>query len=108
MTCMYLSLLFLAPCTAENVAANVDCYNNTAEVSWRQARGAESYVVTAVGEDGHWVSCETAEHQCVLERLQCGQRYNVSLTTISGHCQTETHTNVTFCTRKSNTVFVCE
>ena len=86
----------------------MDCDNRTAEMSWSQARGAESYVVTAVGEDGHWVSCDTDEHQCVLERLQCGQRYNVSLTTISDHCQTETETNVTFCTRKLSKIFVCE
>nr|XP_046247875.1 uncharacterized protein LOC124060678 [Scatophagus argus] len=92
-------LLFSAPCAAENVAANMDCYNNTANVSWSSASGANSYTVTAVGADGHWASCETNALQCDLTELQCGQMYNVSLTTVSDHCQTETHTNVTFSTR---------
>lgn len=106
--CLYLdvctSLLSLAPCAAGNVAANMDCYNNTAKVSWSSAKGANSYVVTAVGEDGHRASCETDEHQCDLTELQCGQTYNVSLATISDHCQTETHSNVTFSTRELSRV----
>ncbi|XP_044055462.1 uncharacterized protein LOC122877670 [Siniperca chuatsi] len=92
-------LLVSAPCAARNVATNMDCYNNTAEVSWSSASGGNSYMVNAVGTDGHWASCETDEHQCDLSELQCGQTYNISLTTISDHCQTETHTNVTFSTR---------
>uniref|UniRef100_A0A8P4G5R4 Fibronectin type-III domain-containing protein n=1 Tax=Dicentrarchus labrax TaxID=13489 RepID=A0A8P4G5R4_DICLA len=92
-------LLTSAPCMAENVVANLDCYNNTAEVSWSFATGADSYMVTAVGADGSWASCETDGQQCDLTELQCGQMYNVSLTTISDHCQTETHTNATFSTR---------
>lgn len=85
-----------APCAAEDVAASLDCYNNTAEVSWTPASGANSYMVTAIGEDGHRASCETDGDQCDLTELQCGQMYNVSLTTISDHCQTGTKTNVTF------------
>ncbi|XP_035863315.1 uncharacterized protein LOC116038126 [Sander lucioperca] len=92
-------LLVSAPCAAGNVAANLDCYNNTAKVSWSSANGGNSYKVTAVGASGHWASCETAELQCDLTVLQCGQMYNVSLTTISEQCQTETLTNVTFSTR---------
>lgn len=94
----------LAPCAAGNVAANMDCYNNTAEVSWSSAPGAKSYMVTAVGADGHWASCETDEHQCDLMDLQCGQMYQVHLTTISDHCQTETHTNVTFSTSELSNI----
>ncbi|XP_036969323.1 fibronectin isoform X2 [Acanthopagrus latus] len=91
-------LLVAAPCAAKDVAASLDCYNNTAEVSWTPASGANSYMVTAV-VDGHRASCETDGDQCDLMELQCGQMYNVSLTTISDHCQTETQTNVTFNTR---------
>ncbi|XP_074491158.1 uncharacterized protein fndc7b [Sebastes fasciatus] len=92
-------LLASAPCAAENVAAYFDCYNDTAEVSWSSADGGNSYMVTAVGEYGHMASCETDEQQCDLTELECGQMYNVSLTTISDHCHTETPTNVTFSTR---------
>lgn len=85
---------------AGDVAAAVDCNNNVARVSWSSARGARSYMVTAVGSDGHRVSCETEEEWCDLTELQCGQTYNVSLATISDNCSTETHTNVSFSTRR--------
>ncbi|XP_034439595.1 uncharacterized protein LOC117760582 [Hippoglossus hippoglossus] len=92
-------LLVAAPCAAENVMANLDCKNSTAEISWSPANGANSYAVTAMAADGHRASCETTEDLCELTELQCGQTYNVSLTTISDHCQTERHTNATFSTR---------
>ncbi|XP_039984445.1 uncharacterized protein LOC120790698 [Xiphias gladius] len=92
-------LLASAPCAAGNVVANLDCDNGTAEISWSSANGASSYLVTAVAADGYPASCETDQHQCELTELQCGQTYNISLTTISDHCQTETQANVTFSTR---------
>ncbi|CAB1419900.1 unnamed protein product [Pleuronectes platessa] len=92
-------LLVAAPCAAENVKANVNCENSSAEISWSPANGASSYAVTAVAADGHRASCETTEDRCELTTLQCGQTYNVSLTTISAHCQTERPTNATFSTR---------
>lgn len=84
---------------AENIVANVDCKNNSAKVSWSSVKGAESYLVSAVGGDGHSVSCETNENECELTELHCGQIHNVSLTAINTHCQrqTETHVNFTTC-----------
>uniref|UniRef100_A0A3B4UUE8 Fibronectin type-III domain-containing protein n=1 Tax=Seriola dumerili TaxID=41447 RepID=A0A3B4UUE8_SERDU len=92
-------LLVSAPCAAANVAANLDCDNNTAEISWSLANGAESYAVTAVAADGDRASCETDENRCELMELQCGQTYSISLTSISDQCEIETQTNVTFSTR---------
>ncbi|KAM9761579.1 uncharacterized protein fndc7b [Menidia menidia] len=92
-------LLVSAPCVASNVAANLDCLNNTVEVSWSLASGANSYIVTAESADGNKASCETDELQCDLTDLECGQMYSVKLTSISQHCETETHINVTFSTR---------
>ncbi|XP_056895182.1 fibronectin-like isoform X2 [Takifugu flavidus] len=89
-------LLVSAPCMAESLAASLDCYNNSAEVSWSSVKGAESYLVSAVGENGHRVSCETNENQCNVTELQCGQVYNVSLTAINAHCQRTAQTNVSF------------
>ena len=104
MSCISLSLFFLAPCAAENVTANLDCENSTAEISWILANGATSYAVTAVATDGHPASCETTKDLCELTELQCGQTYNVSLTTISDHCETERHTNATFSTRECSDI----
>uniref|UniRef100_A0A3B3BWR1 Fibronectin type-III domain-containing protein n=1 Tax=Oryzias melastigma TaxID=30732 RepID=A0A3B3BWR1_ORYME len=92
-------LLISAPCTAGSVAANLDCYNSTAEVSWRPGIGASSYIVTAVGTDGFVASCATNEFHCNLTELQCGQVYNVTLTTVSEQCQIESYTNVSFGSR---------
>ncbi|XP_034002008.1 fibronectin type III domain-containing protein 7-like [Trematomus bernacchii] len=91
-------LLVSAPCAAENVEANLDCDNNTAEVSWSSANGADSYTVNAVEDEGHVASCETDELQCVLTGLHCGHTYNISLTSNSDHCQTETTNIVTLIT----------
>lgn len=87
-----------APCVAESFAAAVDCYNNSAQVSWSSVKGAESYLVSAVGEDGHLLSCETDKNECNLTELQCGQIYNVSLTAVHEHCQRQAETNVNFTT----------
>ncbi|RVE73628.1 hypothetical protein OJAV_G00033020 [Oryzias javanicus] len=92
-------LLISAPCTGRNVAANLDCYNSTAEVSWSSGIGATSYIVTAVGTDGFVASCATNEFHCNLTELQCGQVYNVTLTTVSEQCQIELYTNVSFGSR---------
>ncbi|XP_047231360.1 uncharacterized protein LOC124874162 [Girardinichthys multiradiatus] len=92
-------LLTAGPCTASNVVASYDCDNNTAEVSWSHGEGASSYMVTAVSPDGYRASCETNELQCELLDLECGQTYNITLTTVSDQCEIETHTNVSFSTR---------
>lgn len=98
--CVLLKFQSLAPCMAENVAASLDCYNNSAEVSWSSVKGAESYLVSAFGDNGHQVSCETNEDECDLTELQCGQVYNVSLTAVNTHCQRQAQTNVSFTTRE--------
>lgn len=98
------SPLSLAPCAAENVAAYLDCDNNTAKVSWSSDDVGNSYMVSAVGNHGYLASCESDEQMCYLTELQCGETYNVSLTTISEHCQTETHADVTFSTRELSNI----
>lgn len=98
--CTLCVLFVSAPCVASDVSAAVDCSNNSARVSWSSGRGADSYVVTAVGADGNLFSCETDEEWCDLTELTCGQSYHVSLTTVSSSCNTETRTNVSFGTRE--------
>ncbi|XP_006797927.2 uncharacterized protein LOC102776891 [Neolamprologus brichardi] len=92
-------LLYSAPCAVGKCTANLDCYNDTATVSWSPVSGANSYMVTAVSADGSRASCESTEHQCNLTELECGQVYNVTLVTISNHCRTEKSTNISFSTR---------
>ncbi|XP_029003162.2 fibronectin-like [Betta splendens] len=88
--------LVSAPCAAANVAAKLNCNNSTAEISWSAASGAVSYLVTAAAADGNTASCETVGLRCELVDLLCGQTYNVTLTSIDEHCQTERRANVSF------------
>uniref|UniRef100_A0A672I691 Fibronectin type-III domain-containing protein n=1 Tax=Salarias fasciatus TaxID=181472 RepID=A0A672I691_SALFA len=90
------------PCASTNIVSNLDCDNNTVTVSWSSASGANNYTVSAVSADGYWDSCETDENQCDLIELQCGQVYNVTLTTNSETCQRETDSDVSFSTRESS------
>ncbi|TMS20668.1 Fibronectin type III domain-containing protein 7 [Larimichthys crocea] len=68
-------LLTAAPCRAGNVAAHVDCDNNTAEITWSFASGADTYMVTALATNGHRATCQTEEDHCDLNNLQCGEAY---------------------------------
>ncbi|KAM3619311.1 uncharacterized protein V6R79_006036 [Siganus canaliculatus] len=93
------AVLAAAPCAVFSVSADVDCDNDTALVSWDSVSVAESFVATAVADDGHAASCETAERWCEVTGLLCGRTYSVSITSVDAGCQTETTTNVTFSTR---------
>ncbi|XP_008292889.1 uncharacterized protein fndc7b [Stegastes partitus] len=99
-------LLVSAPCPAGNVAATSDCYSNTAFVSWDEANGAISYMITAESKEGYQASCETDQFHCHLTDLHCGQMYYITITSISDHCHTVTHTNVTFSTRPCKPMYV--
>lgn len=79
---------------------DLNCHNNSAAVSWNSANGANAYKVTAESADGFRSSCETKGNQCNLTKLQCGQKYNVILTSISDNFQIDTRTNLTFNSRK--------
>lgn len=82
--------------------AKLETFNDTGKISWSEASGATSYMVTAAATDGHQASCETNGLQCELTGLQCGQTYKVNLITINGHCQTETQTAVSLSTCESS------
>ncbi|XP_012990390.2 uncharacterized protein LOC105029012 isoform X2 [Esox lucius] len=92
-------LLASAPCVSTNVQAVVDCVNASAMVTWDWSDGAQSYILTAIGSDGHQVTCHTEDNFCIVTELSCGQVYNLTLTTVDQNCQMETPTGVSFSTR---------
>lgn len=56
-------------------------YNmSVAQVLWDAARGASSYSVEAVTNQGLTVTCNTTDTNCLLNGLQCSQIYNVTVT----------------------------
>lgn len=55
-------------------------YNvSTALVRWATARGARSYSVHAVTDQGLTDACNTTHTSCFLHGLQCSQIYNVTV-----------------------------
>ncbi|XP_056336881.1 uncharacterized protein fndc7rs1 [Danio aesculapii] len=85
-----------APCASTSVSAVVDCATDSVLVSWSFVDGAVNYSVMAWGSGGQMVSCSTNQNYCNILSLQCGQRFNLTLTSINQQCQTTTNTNVIF------------
>lgn len=62
-------------------------YNvGTAQVTWGPARGASSYSVQAVPDKGAMVTCSTNSTRCLLNELQCGRIYNLTVVAHNGGC----------------------
>lgn len=62
-------------------------YNvGTAQVTWGPARGASSYSVQAVPDQGAMVTCSTNSTRCLLNELQCGRIYNLTVVAHNGGC----------------------
>nr|XP_009297086.3 uncharacterized protein fndc7rs1 [Danio rerio] len=85
-----------APCASTSVSAVVDCATDSVLVTWSFVDGAVNYSVMAWGSGGQMVSCSTNQNYCYILSLQCGQLFNLTLTSINQQCQTTTDTNVIF------------
>lgn len=65
------------PCAPINISVQ---YNvGAAQVMWGPARGASSYSVQAVSDQGSAVTCSTNSTRCLLDELQCGRMYNLTV-----------------------------
>ncbi|CAL8396350.1 unnamed protein product [Boreogadus saida] len=74
------------PCEPQQVAAVMECSNDTGVVSWEPAEGGLTYRVRAFGADGHEVACSSAGDGCELPSMHCGQLYNLTVTALDGEC----------------------
>ncbi|XP_041914101.1 uncharacterized protein LOC121678548 [Alosa sapidissima] len=94
-------LLTSAPCplVLTSVVAEVDCENDTVEISWDWPDGADSYEVEAVSDDGYRAACMAEDNHCQMTELECGQTYTLNLTTINENCHVTQTTDITFQTR---------
>ncbi|KAM3604918.1 uncharacterized protein V6R79_017981 [Siganus canaliculatus] len=76
--------LVTEPCAPMNLAVH---YNvSSARVTWGTARGAMSYSVKAVTDQGLTATCNTSDTRCFLNGLQCSQVYNVSVMATNMAC----------------------
>lgn len=62
------------------------CTNDTGIVSWEETEGVSSYMVQAIGPNGHKTLCNSTTTSCKLPRLHCGQLYNLTVTAQDGQC----------------------
>ncbi|KAF7660957.1 hypothetical protein LDENG_00272160 [Lucifuga dentata] len=74
------------PCVPQKATAQIACNNDTGLVSWEEGEGVSSYLVQAVGPDGHRTGCGSTQSSCQLPNLHCGQLYNLTLTAGDGQC----------------------
>ncbi|XP_071983673.1 uncharacterized protein [Engystomops pustulosus] len=81
--------IYTAPCVPQNVRSTVICRSNTTKVSWDLTPGALNYTATARGGDGKEHSCSTSGTTCDIEDLDCGQNYQVIVTSYGKLCKTE-------------------
>ncbi|KAJ8357216.1 hypothetical protein SKAU_G00200100 [Synaphobranchus kaupii] len=79
------------PCAPRNVESQLDCGTNSARVEWEGSVGAESYVVSAVGREGHVAQCNTTGLACEVVGLMCGCTYNVSVVALNEYCNVSGH-----------------
>lgn len=70
--------LFTEPCPPTNVSAEVLCESDEVKISWQEASGAESFLVTVSGSDG-FVKTYNTNQTLLRASLPCGQDFNVTV-----------------------------
>ncbi|XP_058265731.1 uncharacterized protein LOC131365857 [Hemibagrus wyckioides] len=74
------SILQTDPCPPTAVSTSVDCLSNIITVTWGLSNTADHYMASMVGPDGTVTICMSSTTSCGTATLQCGQKYNVSVT----------------------------
>ncbi|XP_017573413.2 uncharacterized protein LOC108439482 [Pygocentrus nattereri] len=80
------SLLQTEPCPPSAVFTEIDCFSNIAVVSWSLSDTADHYTAKALGPDGQSETCMSSSMSCGIATLQCGEKYNVTVTASSHLC----------------------
>ncbi|XP_017343677.1 uncharacterized protein LOC108276481 [Ictalurus punctatus] len=74
------SILQTDPCPPTAVSTSVDCLSNIATFTWGISNTSDHYTANAVGLDGIVTTCMSSTTSCGIATLQCGQKYNISVT----------------------------
>ncbi|XP_029687008.1 fibronectin-like [Takifugu rubripes] len=75
-----------APCLPDDITAEIQCNTNGMNVSWAQTPGSDNYTAWAISTDGRRMSCNSTSNSCSIHNLQCGQIYEVAVTSSSMGC----------------------
>lgn len=76
----------IAPCLPDDIRAGIQCNTNVMNVSWTQTPGSNNYTAWAISTDGQRMSCNSTSNSCSIHSLQCGQIYEVAVTSSSMGC----------------------
>lgn len=82
-----IKLSSIAPCLPDDVVAVLECHTNVMNVSWTQTPGSDDYTAWAMSSEGHRTSCNSTSTSCSIHDLQCGQVYEVAVTSSSIDCK---------------------
>lgn len=85
---MTLEVIFcsIAPCLPDNIAAEIQCNTNVMNISWTQTPGSDNYTAWAISTNGRRRSCNSTSDSCSIHNLQCGETYEVAVTSSSMGC----------------------
>lgn len=79
-------LYFLVPCAPSDLAVDIDCETNYAQVSWSHTNGTVKYFSRASSAAGAAFYCDSSNTSCTLKTLQCGDNYNFTVKAFDGAC----------------------
>ncbi|XP_043942820.1 uncharacterized protein LOC122814297 [Protopterus annectens] len=68
-----------APCPLQQISAVMNYDDSSATVSWVAEDALLEYKVTAQGTDGDIKTCETMASSCILQNLNCGDNYTITV-----------------------------
>lgn len=93
------------PCAPVNITLQYDMLRGTAQVVWGPAKGASSYSVQAVPDQGTTVTCNTNSTRCLFDELQCGRMYNLTVVAYNRECASVASQNQHLMTGKSQSLW---
>ncbi|XP_027882788.1 uncharacterized protein fndc7b [Xiphophorus couchianus] len=77
--------LLTEPCIPEHITGLYSLA--IGQVEWDKAVGADNYTVTAETDQGLTATCTTRDNFCTLYNMDCGQVYNITVTSHSDVCK---------------------
>ena len=75
-----------APCAPESVETTLSCNTSAVEVSWVLGGAGLNYNATVSTGGFTALSCSSESSGCIVEGLDCGQEYTVTVTAGNSYC----------------------
>ena len=86
LTLTSLPLFVSAPCPLMTYLPTVNCTTGVVSVTWNDSMPGVMYTVSAVGTTGRQHNCSGTNSGCNLSMLECGTKYNISITPSRNGC----------------------